>query len=345
MAVNRVAVGANPTIYPIFIFKENNLKNPFDIREYLTSQEVHFKEEGENIGMGSVGICCPSCGDDNYHMGIDVDTKLYNCWKCEEQGNLVKLIMLLEDCSTTSAFTRIKDGQYEKVIDRKNFQEQVQELLTQFSTIEEMAKPEKKKLEVPFTHHLHELDEQFIFDRMFLKFIKERNYSPEELAEWGIVAEVVGEYGYRLMFPVTYEGEIVSYLGRTVSNDKTKYKNCSNDTAIISMRKLLYGYDYITKGQDSLVICEGVFDTIRFGKGVAVGIFGKDMSVDQMALLCSLDIRKEIWIALDGEALYDADKIAKNLKPLVNAQVKILVLESGKDPDNYPREELLEMIK
>ncbi|MBT7930177.1 hypothetical protein HN682_09755 [Candidatus Peregrinibacteria bacterium] len=324
------------------------MKTPFDIRKYLSSQDIHFKEEGENIGQGSIGICCPSCGDDNYHMGIDVDTKIYNCWKCEEQGNLASLIMLLEDVTLQSAFDRIKAGQTEKVIDRKNFFEQVQDILCKvvYGGEKVITKGQhEKKLEVPFTHHLHELDEQFIFDRMFLKFIKERNYSPEELAEWGIVAEVVGEYGYRLMFPITYEGEVVSYLGRTVSNDKTKYKNCSNDTAIIPMRKLLYGYDYITKGQDSLVICEGVFDTIRFGKGVAVGIFGKDMSVDQMALLCSLDIRKEIWIALDGEALYDADKIAKNLKPLVNAQVKILVLESGKDPDNYPREELLELIK
>ena len=87
-----------------------------------------------------------------------------------------------------------------------------------------------------------------------------------------------------------------------------------------------------------------MFDVIRFGKGVAVGIFGKDISVDQIALICSLEIKKEIWIALDGEAFNEANKIIKNLKPLVTADVKLLILESGKDPDNYDREELLGMI-
>lgn len=319
------------------------MKNPFDIREYLSSQDIHFKEEGENIGHGSVGICCPSCGDDNYHLGIDVGSKIYNCWKCEEQGNLIDLIMLIEDCSSQSAITRIREKQTDKVIDRKNFTNQVKDILSGERTIEEVA--ENKKLVIPCTHYLNELNAAFVMDRLFLSFIKERRYTVEELMEWDIRAELLNDYGCRLMFPITYQGVEVSYLGRTVINDKTKYKNCSNNNSIIPMRQLLYGYDFVEKGQDSIVICEGVFDVIRFGKGVAVGIFGKDMSVDQVALLCSLDIKKTIWVALDGEALNEADKIAKNLRPLVNAEVKVLVLESGKDPDNYEREELLELIK
>ena len=39
------------------------MKNPFNIKEYLSSQGINFKEEGENISQDSIGICCPSCGD------------------------------------------------------------------------------------------------------------------------------------------------------------------------------------------------------------------------------------------------------------------------------------------
>lgn len=318
------------------------MKNPFDIKEYLTSQDIHFKEEGENIGHGSIGICCPSCGDDNYHLGIDVDSKIYNCWKCEEQGNLIGLIMLLEDCSSNSAILRIKENQTEKVIERANFQDKVKDILSGKKTVNDVA--ENRVLKVPCTHYLNELNPEFVMDRRFLSFIEERNYTVDELMDWGVRAELLEEFGFRLMFPVAFKGQVVSYLGRTVIGEDPKYKNCSNANAIIPMRQLLYGYDSVKVGQDKLVICEGVFDVIRFGKGVAVGIFGKDISVDQIALICSLEIKKEIWIALDGEAFNEANKIIKNLKPLVTADVKLLILESGKDPDNYDREELLEMI-
>jgi len=318
----------------------------FDVRKYLTSQDVFFKEEGENIGNGSIGICCPSCGDDNFHLGILVETIVYNCWKCEQQGNIIGLVMLIEGIDKHQAINRIKDICDEEPVNRFNFQDKVKDILSEKETVEEWdERLKKEKLRIPCTHYLNELSPDLALDSVFLRFIKHRNYETKELMEWGVKAVVVGDFSMRLLFPITYENRLVNYLGRTVINEKNKYKNCSNDNAVIPMRQLLYGYDYVQKGQDSLVLCEGVFDVIRFGKGKAVGVFGKDISIEQMELLCSLDIKKTIWIALDGEAMSDAIKISKNIKPLVKAEVKILILKPNTDPDNYSKGELSQLIE
>jgi hypothetical protein len=78
-----------------------------------------------------------------------------------------------------------------------------------------------------------------------LYFIKGRKYTVEELAEWHVRACLFGEYGSRLIFPIYYKGKLVNYVGRSILNIKKKYKNCSNEEAIITTSNLLYGYEAI----------------------------------------------------------------------------------------------------
>ena len=314
----------------------------FDIRKYLTTQGVHFIESGKNVGEGNIGICCPACDDDNFHMGIRTDIKIYNCWKCEEQGDLVKFISLIEGANYYLALAKIKDSA--SVIDRSDFQDKIKDVFARKSIEEEKQKMERNLL-VPCTKYLHELNSEFELDELFLNFIYERRYTVKELEEWGVRAELFNDYAYRLMFPVTYKKKIVNYVGRTVIDAPNKYKNCSNNDAVFPIKDLLYGYDYVKIGQDNLVICEGVFDVIRFGKGVAVGIFGKAITVNQMELLYSLEIKKRILIVLDGDALRDAEKIAKELQAIVKAKVEVKCLPSCHDPDDYTKKQLKEIIK
>jgi len=321
---------------------EQQIKN-FDIKKYLDSQNIYFIESGKNVGEGAIGICCPSCDDTNYHLGIDIDSKLYNCWRCEEQGNLVSLMVLIEGISYEEARNKIREN-ITLESDRTDFEEKVKHIFEK--TIEEDVEEIKKgRLAVPCTKYVNELQDEFSMDKVFLKFIEKRGHTIEELSKWGVRVEFFNDFAYRLMFPITYRGKIVNYLGRTVINSNKKYKNCSNENAIITTSKLLYGYDYIREGQNDLVVCEGVFDVIRFGQGIAVGLFGKSISVEQMELICSLRIKNRIMIMLDGDAMDNATRISKELRPLVHCEVQVIILDDNKDPDSYSREELLEIIK
>jgi hypothetical protein len=297
-------------------------------------------EKLENVNYQDKRIIarCPACaeyGNDNKgdHLSIDKEGRFCCAVYTGDEGAEHR----------KRIFALVGEGKEENGIDRLDFQLQIKKRMSTKEIYEEAL--EKKYVFAPASIELKNLSSYSVIHSCFLYFIKGRKYTVEELAEWHVRACLFGEYGSRLIFPIYYKGKLVNYVGRSILNIKKKYKNCSNEEAIITSSNLLYGYDFIKVGQDELVICEGVFDTIRVGKGLAVSILGKKISPSQIELVASLNIKKRITILLDGDALLEAKNLANELRPLVNCEVCVIYLESGKDPDNYTRERLLEILR
>ena len=321
----------------------------FDITEYLDSLEMDYKEQGKNIGQNQVGICCPNCGDENYHLNIDKESKLFNCWRCNLGGNLYRLIAVLEKIPISISARRIKGFNKFSGVELEDGECIVKKIGIILE--EEMEKTlennliKGKDININNCKLLSQLNPKLSIDRQFLNYIQSRHFTIEELELWGVRACKVGEYGMRLIFPLYSEGKIVNYIARDVTGvSQLKYRNCPNFESLINTNDLLYGEDYIQKGQEKLVLCEGVFDTVRVGRGFAVGLFGKKVSRVQLKKIIDLKIKTTIWIVLDGDAFVGATELMEELLPFVNCKVRIIMLDLGQDPANMKKSELRKLL-
>tara|TARA_Y100000310_G_C20698601_1_gene827584 strand:- start:2976 stop:4001 length:1026 start_codon:yes stop_codon:yes gene_type:complete len=328
--------------------------NSFDILSYLNDVGVNYKESGKNIGKGSIGICCPLCGDDNFHMGINLDKKFYNCWRCGDydshgRGSLFGLIYLLEGLNKKSAFRRIMDysdvevlneyeddvyASLEKVAER--WEKRKLESVTEIKRKSEVAIEGKYKL-------LSELNENLLSEKMFLSYVKKRNFNINELSEWGVTAYVSGKFQGRLVFPIYQNSKIVNYTGRDVTgNAEAKYLNCSNDEAIVPMKELLFGSEYVKTDKDYLILVEGPMDVIRVGKGLAVGSMGLILTEIQKETLYQLK-PKRLLVMFDSGAWIEAEKIKMELGVFID-NITVIVLPDKKDPADLEKHEMKSII-
>jgi hypothetical protein len=75
-----------------------NIEN-LNLIEYLDDKNISYSTSGKNVSSGWIGISCPFCGDSSNHLGINLESKVFSCWKCGEKGNFIKLAMELEGLS------------------------------------------------------------------------------------------------------------------------------------------------------------------------------------------------------------------------------------------------------
>lgn len=143
----------------------------------------------------------------------------------------------------------------------------------------------------------------------------------------------------RLLFPILYNNKQVAYsLRRTRITDKPKWSHQPNG---VDMGSLLYNYDTV-KDKNEIIISEGITDVWAWREvGLdAVATFGANMTNQQHRLL--LKTGADLVLAYDGD---NAGQIAtqKAIDLLKNkANIKIITFLPHQDPENIPREELLD---
>lgn len=337
--------------------------NKFDIVQYLDDLNVDLCEKGKNVARNNVGIHCPFCGDSSYHLNIHLDSKVFACWRCPTvKGNLMELVRMVEGLPRPFAWRRVKKllklGKTIELPDEYNLQEEVENRLKEDP---KEKKTSRRKVEgvsradfvLPKSRRvLTDLKKSLHLHRVFLNYLKKRRFTPEELSDWGIEACLAGFYGMRLFIPVHYKGEIVNFAARDITDKaERKYLNYPNDKAIMSMKSVLYGYDYVKKGRKRLVLTEGMFDAIRVGRGKAIAMMSKTLTTAQQKMLKRLR-PKEIVIMLDNDppkrgiavqlsdTWADARKIAGELSSIHSWEISIVSLPKGYDPGGMKRKEI-----
>jgi DNA primase len=201
-----------------------------------------------------------------------------------------------------------------------------------------------------------------------LGFIAARGLDPELAAEAGLLQtrDTGGYYDRfrdRFMFPIRdREGRIVGFGGRAIGDAQPKYLN-SPQTPIFDKSSLLFGLDLARdeiRSADQVVIVEGYMDAIaahQFGHENVVAAMGTAVTEAQTALVKRFT--KNIVLALDADAagqlatvrgletmqgvldrehvpVADAAGIVR-FEQKLNAQISIVQLPEGKDPDELLR--------
>ena len=202
------------------------------------------------------------------------------------------------------------------------------------------------------------------------QYLAQRGVNPALAHEAGLLQErdsggYYDRFRNRLLFPIrTREGRVVGFGGRIVGEGQPKYLN-SPQSAIFDKSSLVYGLDLAkeeVRRRDQVVIVEGYMDAIaahQFGHGNVVAAMGTAFTEAQVALVKRLS--KHIVLALDADAAgqlatlrsletmqgaLDADAVpvpdARGIirfERKLNAEIAIVRLPEGKDPDELIRKD------
>ena len=293
----------------------------YDILSFLSEYSIPYKSSGKNVSTGWVEVKChaPLCNDPSEHLGINLSSGSFHCWKCGNKGNFYTLV---------SQLTK----------ERRN---KIEEIVAHF----QIGLATKKQEHIKKT-----IQEENILPKVLTKlpnlhkeYLIERGFDPKEIQrEYKIVAQYhTGDYSYRLIIPVFVEGKMVTFTSRDVTGEqKLKYKSCPNEKSIIPIKQCLYNIDSVQQGGNILIV-EGVFDVWRMG-GSCIATFGTEVTKAQIYLLIEKELTN-IYIMYDSDAYKKSEQLAYKLSPFTK-KVEVIKL-SKEDPANLSHQEALEIRK
>lgn len=286
----------------------------FDAERYLKEFGIPYSTGGKDISPGWLGISCPFCRDTLTHGGFSPEG-YYSCWRCGWHS-IEDLLCRLERIEFHVACKRVAEYQ----IRGKSWRNRVQNRSERVSIVE-----------VPGSK-LQEIHK---------RYLRSRRFDPEQLAEKYDLRGTgpVGPYKFRIIAPIYYNQEIVSYQGRDVTGKaELPYKACPKEQEIIEHKTTLYNLDNAV--HDTCMVVEGIFDVWRMGDG-AVATFGVGFRWAQVELLASRF--KKVSLVYDGEPKAQA-KARTIVQALGNLGVdaKNILLTHG-DPADLSDEEAQEL--
>src|SRR3972149_6591392 len=93
----------------------------FSIEQFLRINNIEYRTSGKNVSKGEYSICCLWCGENKYHLGVNPSKGLFNCWKCSEKGNIVRLVAKIKNISFIEAKEIINPtSELKKVLEERN---------------------------------------------------------------------------------------------------------------------------------------------------------------------------------------------------------------------------------
>ena len=280
----------------------------YDVRRFLQDEKIPYKTSGTNVSAGWIEIHCPFpfCNDPSEHMGVNLATSMYNCWKCGEHGPFTKLVSVILKCGWKRA--EEISAEYFKpslIRDRK----------------EEITERKKFAFPTGTTDKLPALHKSYLKSRGFDSIEVQTKYGVKACYQIGELA-----YRYRLIIPIIMFGRIMSFTARDVTDSQEpKYTNMPNRDSIIPIKQCLYNID---NAKDKIVIVEGIFDAWRIGDG-AIATLGTKYTMTQVKMI--LDKKpKSVFVLFDRDAEKEANKLAAVLHPYI-PHTEILEIDV-KDP-------------
>lgn len=265
---------------------------------------ISIANEGHrHYRQGWVNVECPFCvsepGHEGLHLGYELETNHYVCWRCgwhPVSKTIAKLLNISE--------------------------EQAKDLAKKYKIyVPVLSKtPELRLNKVPFKIPFGVGDMTDIHKRYLLK----RNFDPDKIIQtWEVKG--IGPFGklqyegkeinynYRLFIPIMWNSKVVSFDTRDITDKhKSKYMACPSELEIISHKKILYCRQEAL--MDTAIVVEGPTDVWRFGVN-SVATSGIKYTSNQMRLIAKMF--KRTPICFDGnepQAKQQADKLVSELR-------------------------------
>lgn len=321
------------------------IMNNNKVIRFLEEYNIPYRTSGRNVKKGNLNINCIWCPhDDGFHMGIIPESGVYGCWRDRRHRgrSFAKLIKALINCSWEEA-NRLAGG--------KTTLEEGDDLL---SLVDRMFEEDKQEPLGGATHlallkEFKEIENQGTL-KPYYKYLQSRGFSSitRLLNKYDILCCQYGEWKQRLIFPIYYQGSLVTWVGRSLYSGATiLYKDLEIKKSVRHAKYCLWNFDSLLIGGKVLMIGEGFFDALKLDyyspKGFrATCLLTKTMTLEQMYLLRELaPLYDELWLVLDRDAQAQAMDMASELFFFENLKVKNLP-ESIDDPGEMSEEDVLD---
>ena len=348
---------SNVSLTPDFL---EDLRSKNDIVD-VASKYMTLNRRGANFWA-----CCPSHNEKTPSFSIKQDGQFFKCFGCGESGNVITLVMKMENVDFMTAVEILcKNCGMQMPTAEDN--DEVQRKKKERDKIYQILKATTEFYHNNLINNPNSLQAQYlrkrgISEEMIEKFQIGASLNYDDLikhltslgfkADDMILAGVAGRnehglydfYGTRLLFPIFNGfGDVVAYSGRAVDENSTraKYKN-TPQTPVFNKSEILFAYNFVRELKkqhmlDTIIIVEGHIDVIschQIGITNTIGCMG--------TALTSLHAKKikqlvdNVILCLDGDnagsmATYKAIDTLKE----VGLNIKVVRLNKAKDPDEY----------
>ncbi len=332
----------------------------------LYSEYIRVRRRGSRLTA-----LCPFHTEKSPSFSIDVRTGLWHCFGCKEGGNVFQFIQKIENLEMGEVVELLarKYG-----VDLSKFQGRVEkEKLTKrqyyLKILSAVAKFYTDEL-FGTTHGqqaLKYLKERGLTESTIKRYrigvtprdsngltqaLLERNVRRETLELLGICVTGRGQttpdagidfFRNRIIFPLfNLRGEIVSFAGRSLTDEEPKYLNTTN-TVLYSKSRLLYGMNYAKNAiseKGEVLVVEGYMDVIALHQaGIlnAVATCGTALTSEHIRQLGRY--ADGFMLAFDGDSAGVKAAIRAGEECLaVGYFPKIILFRDGKDPAELIKE-------
>jgi hypothetical protein len=250
-----------------------------NLSEILEQRGIAYRRSGDEVN-----VCCPFCTgrgettDTRFRLGINTQSNLAYCFNCGwasrfgAQAFLRRMKVAADLSITTSA---------------------------------QEAEPEPVHLPEDF-HVLDVVRDDL--DARAMCYLRDRGILPEQIKKYGIGASFSGRYGYRLIFPVRFRGELRGFVARDFTGtQERRYLNS------FGKGKGVFGLWDDVEGS-TVALFEGVFKALR-GQQVVGGccgaVLGNVLTQEQAELLTEAGCRAVyLWPDPDPAGLRGARRSA-----------------------------------
>lgn len=307
-----------------------------EVKEILDKYSIEIASE-----TYSEFIClCPFHEDKTPSFSINKTTGLWYCFTCAAlglesgSGNLIKFIMLLDECSYEKAKKIIYKEEDIKTISVRLLNK-IDSAVHKEKDI--IIKDIETKIELPREFELLDNIKQcpkYLLERLHWKTILH--------FKLGICRE--GYFKNRIIIPIYYNNEIVSFQARWIGNaDDAEVKRYLFASGF-DTKSFLFNYDNV-KNSKIILLTEGSLNAMSLWEKDfdAVSCFSaRELSSKQLKLLVNIKL-DELVICFDTDKNKVGQTAAKrNMKKLRNYfNTSIMTLPLEKDPNDLNKEQLV----
>ncbi|MEE8582846.1 MAG: DNA primase [Dehalococcoidales bacterium] len=185
--------------------------------------------------------------------------------------------------------------------------------------------------------------------RQLRRHLMEKGYTEDELLAAGLIikpddGQTYDRFRNQLMFPIAdARGRIIGFGGRLLAGSGPKYLN-SPQTPLFDKSSHLYGLNLAAPAirlKDSAIIVEGYMDAITAHQnGFANVVASMGTSVTERQITALKKLSRNVIFALDADSAgEEATRRGVGYENILEAEIKVVVLPQGKDPDDVIRQD------
>ncbi|MFQ5996869.1 MAG: DNA primase, partial [Dehalococcoidales bacterium] len=326
----------------------------------VVGQYVALKKAGRNL----VGLC-PFHSEKHPSFFIYPEQQSWHCFGCNSGGDVLSFVMKKESMDFGEALRLLAQRTGVAIPSRLEREEgkgekerlyKVNEVAAQYFHNLLLNSPEGEKARSYVASRGFSAKTVADFQLGFSlnswdalkQYLLERGYTESELLTAGLVVEAENgkthdRFRNKLMFPILdIRGRVIGFGSRVLDDSLPKYIN-SPQTPTFDKSSSLYAINLAAaniRQQDTAVIVEGYMDVItahQNGFNNVVASMGTSVTEKQVSSLKRLT--RNIVLALDADvAGAEAMLRGVSYENILEAEVRVITLSEGKDPDDVIKE-------